>query len=71
MRSEFTSIQKLFLLWREIGDKIDHYISYFICFFCVKQRRCRRLTELQVNTNNQITLKQLILAKSLTENIAY
>ena len=27
-RSEFTGIQKLFLLWREIRDKIDHYISY-------------------------------------------
>ena len=27
-RSEFTGVQKRFLLWREIGDKIDHYISY-------------------------------------------
>ena len=38
-RSEFTGVQKLFLLWREIGDKIDHYISYRVFFFCVKQRK--------------------------------
>ena len=31
-------VQKLFLLWREIGDKIDHYISYRV-FFCVKQQK--------------------------------
>ena len=31
-------VQKLFLLWREIGDKIDHYISYHV-FFCVKQQK--------------------------------
>ena len=31
-RSEFTGVQKLFLLWREIGDKIDHYISYRVFF---------------------------------------
>ena len=37
-RSEFTSVQKLFLLRREIGDKIDHYISYRV-FFCVKQQK--------------------------------
>ena len=37
--SEFTGVQKLFLLWREIGDKIDHYISYRVFFFCVKQRK--------------------------------
>ena len=36
-RSEFTGVQKLFLLWREIGDKIDHYISYRV-FFYVKQQ---------------------------------
>ena len=28
MRSEFTDVQKLFLLWREIEDKIDHYVTY-------------------------------------------
>ena len=33
-RSEFTGVQKLFLLWREIGDKIDHYISYRVFFLC-------------------------------------
>ena len=33
-RSEFTGVQKLFLLWREIGDKIDHYISYRVFFPC-------------------------------------
>ena len=37
-RSEFTGVQKLFLLWREIEDKIDHYISYRV-FFCVKQQK--------------------------------
>ena len=31
-RSEFTGVQKLFLLWREIGDKIDRYISYRVFF---------------------------------------
>ena len=31
-------VQKLFLLWHEIGDKIDHYISYCV-FFCVKQQK--------------------------------
>ena len=34
MRSEFTSIQKLFLLWREIGDKIDYYMLYRVFFQC-------------------------------------
>ena len=34
MRSEFTDVQKLFLLWREIEDKIDHYISYRVFFLC-------------------------------------
>ena len=33
-RSEFTDVQKLFLLWREIEDKIDHYISYRVFFLC-------------------------------------
>ena len=33
-RSEFTGVQKLFLLWREIEDKIDHYISYRVFFLC-------------------------------------
>ena len=33
-RSEFTDVQKLFLLWREIGDKIDRYISYRVFFLC-------------------------------------
>ena len=33
-RSEFTGVQKLFLLWRVIGDKIDHYISYHVFFLC-------------------------------------
>ena len=33
-RPEFTGVQKLFLLWREIGDKIDHYISYRMFFLC-------------------------------------
>ena len=32
--AEFTGVQKLFLLWREIGDKIDHYISYRVFFLC-------------------------------------
>ena len=34
MRSEFTDVQKLFLLWREIEDKIDHYASYRVFFLC-------------------------------------
>ena len=33
-RSEFTGVQKLFLLWGEIGYKIDHYISYRVFFRC-------------------------------------
>ena len=33
-RLEFTGVQKLFLLWREIEDKIDHYISYRVFFLC-------------------------------------
>ena len=33
-RLEFTGVQKLFLLWREIGDKSDHYISYRVFFQC-------------------------------------
>ena len=33
-RSEFTDVQKLFLLWREIEDKIDHYVSYRVFFLC-------------------------------------
>ena len=37
-RSEFTDVQKLFLLWREIEDKIDHYVSYRV-FSCVKQQK--------------------------------
>ena len=37
-RSEFMDVQKLFLLWCEIEDKIDHYISYRV-FFCVKQQK--------------------------------
>ena len=34
MRSEFTDVQKLFLLWHEIEDKIDYYISYCVFFLC-------------------------------------
>ena len=45
-RSEFTGVQKLFLLWREIGDKIDHYILYRVVF-CVKQQK--------VSATNEIT----------------
>ena len=33
-RSEFTDVQKLFLLWREIEDKIDHYVSSRVFFLC-------------------------------------
>ena len=33
-RSEFTGVLKVFLLWRETGDKIDHYISYLVFFLC-------------------------------------
>ena len=33
-RSEFAGVQKLFLLCREIGDKIDRYISYRVFFLC-------------------------------------
>ena len=33
-RSEFTDVQKIFLLRREIGDKIDHYASYRVFFLC-------------------------------------
>ena len=61
MRSKFTSIQKLFLLWRETGDKIDQYVLYRV-FSVWSNRKGRRLTKLQVNTKNQITPKQLILA---------
>ena len=49
-RSEFTGVQKLFLSWPEIGDKIDHYISYRVFFSVRSNERCRRLTKLQVNT---------------------
>ena len=45
MRSEFTGVQKLFLLWREIGDKIDHYISC-VYFFCVKRQRVPETDEI-------------------------
>ena len=31
-RSEFTDVQKLFLLWHEIEDKMDHYILYRVFF---------------------------------------
>ena len=31
-RSELTDVQKLFLLWREIEDKIDYYVSYRVFF---------------------------------------
>ena len=31
---EFTDVQKLFLLWREIEDKIDQYISSRVFFLC-------------------------------------
>ena len=61
MRSKFTSIQKPFLLWRETGDKIDQYVLYRV-FSVWSNRKGRRLTKLQVNTKNQITPKQLILA---------
>ena len=33
-RSEFTDVQRLFLLRREIEDKIDHYVSYRVFFLC-------------------------------------
>ena len=33
-RSQFTDVQKLFLLRREIEDKIDHYVSYRVFFLC-------------------------------------
>ena len=33
-RSELTDVQKLFLLRREIEDKIDHYVSYRVFFLC-------------------------------------
>ena len=33
-RSEFTDAQKLFLLWREIEDKIDHNISSRVFSLC-------------------------------------
>ena len=39
MRSKFTSIQKLFLLWRETGDKIDHYVLYRVFFLCEATER--------------------------------
>ena len=48
--SEFTDVQKLFLLWREIEDKIDHYVSSRVFFLCEATKGCRRLTKLQVNT---------------------
>ena len=54
-RSEFTGVQKLFLLWREIGDKIDHYISYCVFFLCEAKKgagdwRNYRLTRKSNNT---------------------
>ena len=54
-RSEFTGVQKLFLLWREIGDKIDHYISYRVVFLCEATKgagdwRNYRLTRKSNNT---------------------
>ena len=62
MRSKFTSIQKLFLLWRETGDKIDHYVSYRVLFLCEATERAGDWRNYRVNTKNQITPKQLILA---------
>ena len=31
---EFTDVQKLFLLWREVEDKINHYVSSRVFFLC-------------------------------------
>ena len=33
-RLEFMDVQKLFLLWCEIEDKINHYILYRVFFLC-------------------------------------
>ena len=60
-RSEFTDVQKLFLLWREIEDKIDHYVSYRV-FSCVKQQKMPATEEITSYHENQITPKQTILA---------
>ena len=54
-RSEFTDVQKLFLLWREIEDKIDHYVSSRVFFLCEATKdagdwRNYRLTRKSNNT---------------------
>ena len=36
-RSEFTDVQKLFLLRREIEDNIDHYVSCRVFFLLIKR----------------------------------
>ena len=48
-RSEFTGVQRLFLLWCEIGAK--SIITFrIVCFSVWSNKRWRRLTKLQVNT---------------------
>ena len=54
-RSEFRGVQKLFLLWRDSRDKIDHYISYHVFFLCEATKgagdwRNYRLTRKSNNT---------------------
>ena len=49
-RSEFTDVQKLFLLWCEIEDKINHYISYRVFFPVWSNKRWQWLMKLQVIT---------------------
>ena len=58
-RPEFTGVQKLFLLWRETGDKIDQYISCRV-FFCEKRQKVAATDEIIGKHENQITPKQII-----------
>ena len=51
MRSEFTDVQKLFLLWREIEDKNDHYVSLRVFFLC------EAIEDAGVWRNNKLTRK--------------
>ena len=60
-RSEFTGVQKFFLLWCEIGDKIDHYISYRVLFLSEAAKGAGDWRNYRL-TKNQITRTQIILA---------
>ena len=51
----------LFLLWRETGDKIDHYISCRVFFPCEATDAVPATDEITSKHENGITPKQIIL----------